>query len=197
MCQSFFFFCLLYTAYNNCMKRFLKYCWIVILAIVLLPITIVVGIYCFVCFLKEYPTYKKSYSKTVKRMKYSHLYFQSDSYNLYESLMRKSINVDIKKTNQGFYYLVGRNIYRFGQCPLFFEVKEGELLVSLDGYPVEPVSSIFRDLLLSEKNTYLLIFDDEQIDLEANKIDLSNFDILLIENSIEDFANRVVQLENQ
>ena len=179
------------------MKRFLKYCWIVILVIVFLPITIVVGIYYFVCFLKEHPTYKKSYSRTVKRMKYSHRYFQSDSYNLYESLMRKSINVDIKKTNQGFYYLVGRNIYCFGQCPLNFEVKEGELLVSLDGDPVEPVSNIFRDLPLSEKNMYLLIFDDEQTDLEANKIDLSNFDILLIEKSIEDFANRVAQLENQ
>ena len=179
------------------MKRFLEYCWIVILAIVFLPITIVVGIYYFVCFLKEYPTYKKSYSKTVKRMKYSHRYFQSDSYNLYESLMRKSINVDVKKTNHGFYYLVGRNIYCFGQCPLNFEVKEGELLVSLDGDPVEPVSSIFMDLSPGEKNTYLLIFDNEQLDLEAEKIDLSNFDILLIENSIEDFANRVVQLENQ
>ena len=113
------------------MKNFFKYCWIVFLAILFLPITLAIGIYYFVCFVKEYPTYRKSYSKTIKRMKYSHFYYKSDSYKLFESLMSKSIDIDLNMNKHGFYYFVGKNAYRFGQEPLFLTSKKVNCLLAL------------------------------------------------------------------
>lgn len=179
------------------MKKFLHYCCAILLAIVFFPITLVVGIYYFVCFIKEYPVFKKSYSKTVKKAKYSHRYFKSDSFKLYESLMSKSVSVDIFEKKNNFWYFVGKNTYHFDEAPLFFEIKEGQLLISFDGDPLEPIENAFKYIPELTKRHYLLLFKDEQIDLGSNDIDLSNFDMLIIENSIEDFANHIAQLENQ
>ena len=183
--------------YNKSMKNFFKYCWIVFLAILFLPITLAIGIYYFVCFVKEYPVYKKSFSRIVKKMKYSHKYFKSDSYKLFESLMSKSIDIDLNMNKHGFYYFVGKNAYRFGQEPLFFDVKEGQLFISFDGDPFEPIEKTFEHFPTTEKKNYLLLFEDEQIDLEANRLDLSNFDMLIIKNTIEEFADHIAQLEKQ
>ena len=130
-------------------------------------------------------------------MKYSHKYFKSDSYKLFESLMSKSIDIDLNMNKHGFYYFVGKNAYRFGQEPLFFDVKEGQLFISFDGDPFEPIEKTFEHFPTTEKKNYLLLFEDEQIDLEANRLDLSNFDMLIIKNTIEEFADHIAQLEKQ
>ena len=180
------------------MKKILLYCWIILLAVVFFPITLVIGIYYFVCFIKEYPVYKKSYSRTIKRIKYSHRYFKSDDYKIFESLLSKSVDVDLNQNKKSFSYFVGKNAYRFGQEPLLFEIREDQLLISFDGDPLEPIDNAFKCIPIAEKKKYLLLFEDEQIDYGTNdKLDLTNFDMLIIENSIEGFANRIAQLENQ
>ena len=49
------------------MKRVTMSIWIIILAIIFFPFTLIVGIYYLVCLIKEYPKYKNSYFDRRKR----------------------------------------------------------------------------------------------------------------------------------
>lgn len=177
------------------MKRVTMNIWIIILAIIFFPFTLIVGIYYLVCLIKEYPKYKNSYSKKIKRIRYSHHYYKSFTYQLFERLKEEQISIDLVIYNY-CYYLEGKNLYFFPEVPLYFEVKEGSLFISIDGDESKDYKDVVDELTPTlSKEKYMLIYKDNSVNFFMDNVDISNYQSIIAESDIETITQKIIANE--
>ena len=177
------------------MKKILMTIWIVFLAIVFFPITLGVGMLYLIWFLKEYPKYKKSYSKRIKKIKYSHHYYKSYTYQLFETLKNKESAIDLVKYDFCDYF-EGKNIYFFAEVPLYFSIKDNNLMISIDGDPLIDYKEAI-DLLspTTSKEKYLLVIKEKVTDIYLESVEIDSFQSILFGLSIDEIAKKIIKKE--
>ena len=170
----------------------------ILLVIFALPILLIVGIVRFVWLLVDYPKYKKSHSKIDDGIAYSHRFFKSDSFQLNERLREEGSPIRIVCNDCRQVFFEGKNNYLFMEPNnWFFEVKEGELLISNDGLPFKKASEFLaKEGPDNGKTTLLMLFPAEAVDLGYEVLDLSAFPQVIVADSIEEFVKVLSDREN-
>ena len=173
----------------------------------------------FICFIKEYPKYRKSLCFKNSKLKYSHSLYISDYYNIYDDIYKYNDSISLIRENKYTLYYKGKNSYFFRDCPIFFKIENGILhLSALDGFklayreydlrkmedvqiPQEDITFIVPGKSLTEL-LKLLTNDNETVNLElTDKHIIVNFENVsffsrLIDGEFIDY-NRFIPKDNK
>jgi len=166
------------------------------MCIIFSPVLIGYGIYLLFCLFKERPIYQKTLFYENTKRKYSHRLYKSDEYSLLNELYKTNDTYMLKKENKWFDYIEGNDkVFFFGQ-QLYFDVENGNLLVSFDGEPSIPLDVFLGQRIIdTSKKKFIILFKEIIHTLKYDPIDISSFDNLIIGDSIEDIAKKIIEAE--
>ncbi|MBP5091050.1 MAG: hypothetical protein J6328_00610 [Bacilli bacterium] len=171
----------------------------VILLVLALPLFIInLFVKLFFLFI-DLPKYKRSFSRLDDGIAYSHSFYRSDSFALNEKLHeeRSSIKIVQDEDDDSFYFEGNEANYFFLEFnDWFFEVKDGSLYISDDGLEFQEARLFLSDKgPQNGKDSILLLFKEEAVNLNYEEVDLSPFKEVIIDDSIEGFARKLIENE--
>ena len=110
-------------------------------------------------------------------------------------MKEEQINIDLVIYNY-CYYLEGKNLYFFPEVPLYFEVKEGSLFISIDGDESKDYKDVVDELTPTlSKEKYMLIYKDNSVNLFMDNVDISNYQSIIAESDIETITQKIIANE--
>ena len=183
------------------MKKFFSTLFGIIMVIAFSPfillILLIYGVFLFICFIKEYPKYRKSLFFKNSKLKYSHSLYISDYYKIYDDVYKYNDSISLIRKNKYILYYKGKNSYFFRDCPIFFKIENEELYISLDGDPFIKFNDWFKNLQFERTlNKYLLIFEEETVDEYGESVNLSQFSNIIIGKDYSNIAEKINEKEN-
>lgn len=157
-------------------------------------IMLIYTMFIIIWFIKEYPKYRKSLCYRETKIRYSHSFYTSDYYRLYDILFNRNMSIKLVRENKYSHYYKGKNIYFFRDCPIYFKLEDNILYISLDGDPFILFNDYVEKINFKENDNgkkYLLIFKEEALDDCGEFLDLSQFDNIIVGEDYSDLATKI------
>lgn len=183
------------------MKKVFSILFYAIMIIIFSPIIILIllifGIFNIIWFIKEYPKYRKSLCYQETKIRYSHGFYISEYYRIYDKLCNVN-SIKLIRENKYSHYFKGENIYFFRDCGIYFKIEDSILYISLDGAPFTPFNDYIEKIKFKDYGKkYLLVFEEEAVNDCCDFLDLSEFDNIIVGKDYFDFVQKIEVIENQ